>query len=218
MSDSDSFIDEVSEEVRRDRLFAMFRRYGWIGVLVVVLVVGGASWREFQKARDIAAAQDLGDAILAALEADDPGDRITALRAIEAPQPEGRAVLQMLLAAELAADDQDAAAADALEGVATNDDLPEIYRQIASFKALVRDSAERPADERRLAFEALARPGQPLRLLAAEQLALIDIETGDAEAAIAKLNAILDDSEVTPGLRQRATQLIVALGGELDRA
>ena len=29
MSDTDSFIDEVTEEVRRDALFAQFRRYGW---------------------------------------------------------------------------------------------------------------------------------------------------------------------------------------------
>ena len=33
MSNPDSFIDEVTEEVRRDRLFAVFRKYGWIGVL-----------------------------------------------------------------------------------------------------------------------------------------------------------------------------------------
>ena len=36
MSNPDSFIDEVTEEVRRDRLFAMFRKYGWIGVAIVL--------------------------------------------------------------------------------------------------------------------------------------------------------------------------------------
>ena len=30
MHDSDSFISEVSEEVRRDRLYAALRRYGWL--------------------------------------------------------------------------------------------------------------------------------------------------------------------------------------------
>jgi hypothetical protein len=32
MSDTDSFIDEVTEEVRRDRMFFMLKRYGWIAV------------------------------------------------------------------------------------------------------------------------------------------------------------------------------------------
>ena len=30
MSNPDSFIEEVTEEVRRDKLFALFRKYGWI--------------------------------------------------------------------------------------------------------------------------------------------------------------------------------------------
>ena len=37
LSNHDSFIDEVTEEVRRDRLFAAFRKYGWIGVLLVAV-------------------------------------------------------------------------------------------------------------------------------------------------------------------------------------
>jgi len=40
VSDTDSFIEEVSEEVRRDRLFKIFKKYAWVAVLVVVLLVG----------------------------------------------------------------------------------------------------------------------------------------------------------------------------------
>jgi len=32
MSQSDSFIDEVTEELRRDQLFRALKRWGWIGV------------------------------------------------------------------------------------------------------------------------------------------------------------------------------------------
>jgi fermentation-respiration switch protein FrsA (DUF1100 family) len=42
VSDTDSFIDEVTEEVRRDRLFGLMKRYGWIAALAVLLIVGGA--------------------------------------------------------------------------------------------------------------------------------------------------------------------------------
>ncbi|OSQ48959.1 hypothetical protein [Marivita geojedonensis] len=216
MSETDSFIEEVTEEVRRDRLFALMRRYGWIAVLAVLLLVGGTAYREYTRAAEQAKAQAFGDAILAALESDEASDRVAALDQIEAPTEEGAAVLDMLIAAEDALAGNGAAAAERLNATATDGDLPEIYRQIASFKALTRPESTLSADERRVAFEAMAAPGAPLRLLAEEQLALLDIEAGDTDAALTRLNAILGDSELTAGLRRRASQLIVALGGEIE--
>ena len=52
-----------------------------------------------------------------------------------------------------------------------------------------------------------------LRLLAEEQLALLDIEGGDVDGAIARLQNILDDAETSSGLQRRALQAMVALGG-----
>ena len=49
MSTPDSFIDEVTEEVRRDRLYALLRKYGWVGIAVVVAIVGWASWTEYPR-------------------------------------------------------------------------------------------------------------------------------------------------------------------------
>ena len=215
MSDTDSFIDEVTEEVRRDRLFGMMKRYGWIAVLAVLLLVGGTAYREFVRASAEAEAQSFGDAVLLALESDEASDRVSALTEITAPPPAAGAVLSMLIAAEEAEQDNGAAAAQLLSQTATDGDLPEIYRQIASFKALTRPESPLSADERRVAFEAMAQPGAPLRLLAEEQLALLDIEAGNSDGAIARLNTVLSDAELTPGLRRRATQLIVALGGDV---
>lgn len=215
MSDTDSFIDEVTEEVRRDRLFGVMRRYGWIAILAVLLLVGGTAYREYARATQSAQAQAFGDAILVALENDAAADRVAALDQIDAPTVEGAAVLDMLIAAEEALDGNGTAAATRLNATAINGELPEIYRQIASFKALTRPETSLGAEERRVAFEAMATPGAPLRLLAEEQLALLDIEAGDTDAALTRLNALLTDSEVTAGLRRRASQLIVALGGEI---
>lgn len=216
MSDTDSFIDEVTEEVRRDRLFRAMRKYGWIGVLVVLLIVGGAAWREYSRASAEAEARAFGDAVLAALENDAPEARISALDGIDAPTAEAAAVRDMLIAAEEASSGNGASASARLDRLAQNGDLPEIYRQIASFKALTRPDTGMEPEARRVAFEAMATPGSPLRLLAEEQLALLDIEAGETEAALARLRAILGDAEVTAGLRRRASQLIVALGGDLE--
>lgn len=218
MSDTDSFIEEVTEEVRRDRLFALLRKYGWIAVVVIVAIVGGAAYNEYRKASETAAAQALGDAMIDALAVNGAADRATRLAAIEAQSAGGAAITQFMVASARAASDQAEAAVTALEQVATDGELPRIYRDIAAFKALTLQADGLSASDRRIGFEALAQPGAPLRLLAEEQLALIDIAEADPKAAIDRLQAILVDAETDGALRQRASQLIVALGGSPDTA
>jgi hypothetical protein len=218
MSNTDSFIDEVTEEVRRDRLFALLRRYGWIAVVVILGIVGGTAWREWSNAQAEAQAQAAGDALVAAMERPDTPARIDALQAIDPASPGAGAVRDFLLAAELAADGRAAEAVSLLDAIAINPDLSDIYRQIAAFKALTLTAPDRDPADLRTAFEALAEPGLPLRLLAQEQLALLDIRAGDIDAAIARLQAILIDAEVTSDLQQRAGQAIVALGGTPEAA
>ncbi len=218
MSNSDGFIEEVTEELRRDKLFAAMKRYGWLVALAVVLIVGGAAYNEYRKDQAEARAQALGDAMVTALAIQDETQRSRALASIEVGTPEAQAVLNMLAAAELAEAGEVAAGVARLDEVAVNGEVPPIYRSIAMFKALVLQAATMPADERRQSFEALAQPGSQLRLFAQEQLALIDIEEGAPEAAIDRYQTILTDAEVTPDLQERALQVIVALGGEPDLA
>lgn len=214
MSNTDSFIDEVTEEVRKDKMYALVRKYGWVAALVVVLIVGGAAYNEYRKASLRQEARALGDAMLAALEGDTPSERVAALAQIDTGTPEGGAVLAFLSGAEQAAADNPLAAAETMEALALENDLPLIYRQIATFKALTLRSSDMPASERRAGFEALASPTVPLRALAEEQLALIDIEEGDIEGARARLTRLISDAQSPPGLQQRALQVIIALGGE----
>lgn len=214
MSDSDSFIEEVTEEVRRDRLFTLLRRYGWIGVLAVLLIVGGTAWREYSKARAEAAAAEFGDALLAALEAEGAEARLAALDGVSQDTDGARITLALTRASELITAGRIDDAAAALDAIASDGSLPAIYRSIAGFRAATLPGSL-TADARRARFEGLAATGGILRLLAEEQLALIDIETGQADAALIRAERIFADSEVTPGLRRRATQLIVALGGDV---
>ncbi|MEX5564453.1 hypothetical protein SM764_13615 [Pseudophaeobacter sp. 1A16562] len=218
MSDTDSFIEEVTEEVRRDRLFLMLKRYGWIGGLAVVVIVGGAAYREYSKAQELAAAQALGDGMIAALAADEPADRADALAQVAAGSETGAAVAKMMRAGALAEAEDTETAVAVLSEVATDGELPLVYRHIASFKALALQAETLSLEERRLQYEALAQPGAPLSLLASEQLALLDIEAGETEAAIARLQAITADATVSRDLQDRATQVIVALGGKPDAA
>lgn len=214
MSDTDSFIDEVNEEVRRDRLYHLLRRYGWVAALSIVLIVAAAGWTEYRKAQETAQAQALGDAMLAALATDDPAARVDQLAGIAPQSAEAGAVLRLMVAAQQVEAGETAAAAATLESLAVDGDVPQIYRQVANFKALTLPDTDMAISDRRQSLEAMARPGNPLRLLATEQLALLDVEQGEAEAAIARYQGILRDAETSSDLQQRALQVIVALGGE----
>ena len=216
MSDTDSFIEEVTEEVRRDQFYAVLRRYGWIALLVIALIVGGAGYAEWRTAQARAAAETLGDAMLAALALPEAEARTTALSEIDAATPGAQAVLGFLTAEQAVQAEDVQSARAALDAVAQDEALPLIYRQIAAFKALGLQADTASLDVRREGYEALAQPGVALRLLAEEQLALLDIEAGKGDAAIDRLNAILADSEVTADLQQRVVQVIVALGGTPD--
>ena len=215
MSEQDSFINEVSEEVRKDRLYRLFKRYGWIAALAIVIIVGGAAFNEWRKAQAQADAQAAGDAILAAFEGD-AGARMTALGEISPGDNAARGAILVLMQAEaaLAADDQ-AGAVALLEGLASDTAAPGPYRDLATLKAVILGAGTTEPDERIARLNALALGGGAFRLLASEQIALADIEMGNTEAALERLREINADAETSQDLRRRASQLIVALGGSL---
>lgn len=218
MSNTDSFIDEVTEEVRRDRLFTAMRRYGWIGILLVVLIVGGAAWNEWSKSRAEAEARAFGDALMAAMAAETPAARAEALEAVPAEGAE-RAALEGFLAAASSLEAGDEAAALAhWDAIAANGELPVTWRHLALIKRVIAAGTDMPASERGAALENLAAPGAPYRMLALEQQALDLVAAGETDAAVERLRALLQEPGVTSGLRRRATQLMVALGAEPEAA
>ncbi|MCX7890390.1 MAG: tetratricopeptide repeat protein [Rhodobacteraceae bacterium] len=212
MTNNDSFIDEVNEELRRDRLFAAFRRYGWIGGLLILFIVGGAAWNEWQKAQARAAAEGFGDALLAAL-AGDGATGAAALAAVPASAPGQAAVLALLRSAEALAAQDSAAAAAALAPVAADAALAPEYRHLALYRlALIEGGLT--AEARTAALAELTAPGAPYRTLGMELQALDLVAAGRRDEALAMFTALAQDAQVTQALRQRVAQMIVALGGE----
>jgi len=211
VSDQDSFISEVNEAVRQDELYSYVRKYGWIAALVVVLLVGGAAWNEFNKAQSVNAAKDLGDSLLAAVQQDDAAARAEALAAVETEGSAAAVTSLMTASAQAEAGDTEEAKAT-LEALSLNPDVPQTYRDIALFKAALIDDGDSKLEK----LEALAQPGGSLRLLAEEQLVLLMIQDGKTDDAVTALRAIIEDAEITQSLRERAQTLIVALGAPLE--
>jgi len=217
VSETDSFIEEVSEEVRREKLFGYLRRYGWIAILAVVLLVGGAAYNEYNKAQTRNAAQAQGDAILDALEMGAGPERAEALAAI-APSDASAPIVAMLQSADALEADDAAGAAEVLNKIINDQAQPKLYRDLATLKHTILTTGETDPEDRITALASLTTPGSTFRVLAEEQIALAEIEKGDTEAAILRLRALLEDTEATQGLRVRVQQLIVSLGEEAEPA
>ncbi|UWQ20230.1 hypothetical protein [Jannaschia sp. W003] len=219
MSDTDSFIDEVSEEVRRDRLYALMRRWGWVAILAVILLVGGAAWTEWQRSRAEASAQRFGDGVIAAVGADTAEARAAALAALDA-DGEGQAFLRaMLLAAAEAAPDAEGGGADAAEAaprlleLAETPGLAPRHRHLALLKAILAGGTSDVIRDGEILAE-LATPGAPYRPIAVEMQALRALEAGDEGTAVTLLRLLAEDAEASAALRARAQQLMVALGAQ----
>ena len=209
MSDTDSFIDEVTQEVRRERLYGMIRRYGWIAVLLVLALVGGAAWSEWRAASARAQAQAQGDALLAALDETDAAARAETLSTLDLDGG-AAAVSAMLAAATLEEEGDFAGARAALLRIADRSDVPAPYGEIAAFKAalLLQDDPAALSAE----MEGFTAPGAPFRLLALEQMASAAIALGRTEDALRLLREIDEDAEIGPGLRDRVQTMMLALG------
>lgn len=215
MSNPDSFIEEVTEEVRRDRLFAIFRKYGWIGGVVVVGLVGGTGWTEWSKARAEARAEAFGEALIDAFDFGTPGERRAALSAI--PADAGQAALVQLIIASDPAEDR-AIALAALDTVAADTSLLPAYRDLAVLRRVLLAGADKPVADRRTALQGIATPGRPYRPLAEELLAYLLLEEGNTEAAIAAMVTLMQDQEASDSLRARLGQMVTALGGDLPES
>lgn len=210
MSTPDSFVDEVTDAVRSDRLFAAFRKYGWIGILLVMLIVGGAAYNEWQKARATTRAEAFGDGVMTALEVQDPAARVKALADIPADGDQ-TAVLDLLKAANPTVDKTTALAA--LDALAADKTRPQIYRDLAVLKRVAIAGKDQPIADRRAALQSIDVPGRPFRVLAEEQLAYLMLEEGKKDEALKQLLALVQDQEAPTGMRQRLGLAVTALGG-----
>lgn len=215
MSNSDSFISEVSEEVRRDKLYDILRRYGWLIILAILLLVGAAAAVEWSKSHSRAAAEAAGDALRTALSESDPAARAEKLAVVAGAHPDAAPLIRMAEAGGRIQAGQTEEAGATLAALAEDGGTPELFRALASLQRLMLLGPTMDVNERRATIEALAGQDTPFQPLALEQRALLSLESGDRPAAIADLQAILTTPNAPEQLVARTRQLLVASGGTL---
>ncbi len=209
MSETDSFIQEVTEEVRQDRMFELWKKWGIYVVAGVVLIVGAAAFWSWQQSQTQAAAEARADLLL---NVDmDNAEEVAALKdKIDGP---GKLVAELTAAAaQVAAGDTDAAAKTYAE-IAGRAGLSVEYKDLAILQAIRLGADGIDADAE---IDRIADGTGPYRLLGKELRAANAAAAGKLEAAHKEMNEILADPGVTSGMQQRVVALLLATGGEVS--
>lgn len=217
MSETDSFINEVSEEVRQDRMFKLWKRFGPYVIGAVVAVVALAGVNEWMTTQAKTRAENTGAALTAA-SAGAPDQAAQALTVLaDAASHDGEAVLARLMAAAAFAEagDKEAAAA-AYDLVNLNADADLVLRDFAAFRALMLRSGEMAPADLVNALNPVAEGSNAFRILALEARGVAHYRAGDADAAAIDLRAVVEDQASPNGARQRASALLTAIGVSLD--
>lgn len=203
---NENIFREIDEELRSDRMRAMWRRFApfVIGgaIAIVVLVAANEGWSWYTKSQSSQASQEL----YTALDAAERGDLTAAqaqLEQLAANGSGGYPVLAEFRQAALLAEQGDVAGAvaayDALSTSQSNTRLRELALLLAG--NLLVDGGSLADVESRLGT--LATDDSALRRVARELLGLAQYKAGDFAAAEASFQAVLDDPLATSGLRSR---------------
>ena len=200
---------EVDEEVRREQLLKLWRRYSKHVIAAVVLLLAVAAglfgWRQWQEQHRIERAQ----AYLAAT-AMQPAEGAEALEAMAGN--DGYGVLARLRQASLLTElGRRAEAVAGFEGIAADPGVPQVYRDLAVI--LYAQHALGQADSGDLVkrLEPLTAGDNPWRFSAMELTALAELHAGHSERARTLFLTLADDPAAPAGVRGRAAELAATL-------
>jgi hypothetical protein len=214
LSETDSFIQEVTEEVRQDRMFRLWKKYGPYAVAAIVAVVAVSAGLSWMKQREIQQARVTGGAFLAADIASGE-DQEVLIGSIEGP---ALVIAKLRLAvAKTVSGDTEAAAALYRE-IADDPGLDPAYSDLARLQAVRVSAASMDAVEAAAELEPLIAEGAPYQVLALELRAMVRLNAGEVDAAHADLNAIIANPVATRASRERALALLLSSGGEVPDA
>lgn len=213
---SDGFIREVDEELQRDRMAKLWKRYGPIAIgVALVLVVGTAGkvgWDAWQ-ARQLEQQGAAFAAAEVALRQNDASAAAEQFSSLAATQRGNVAALAKLREAEarIAGGDNEAAL-DLLDELARTSGIDPILRDLAAITAAQRrlDTTDPATLQESLAPHMSG--DSPFRHSARELAALAALRAGNEAAALEELRQLQEDLATPDDMRRRVAELRAALG------
>jgi hypothetical protein len=204
MSENNSFVDEVTEEVRRDKLYLFLKRYVWILILLIVTIILASVFFEVKSNANKVKSEEIGELLLKSLsnEVDEMDDLATFT--------ESKPLLVMMLRAKVLENKLDYnGAVRVYETLLNLKSIPNSFKDFVKFKILllVKDD---PIKSNKLLID-LVNPDSSFNLLALEQRVFRDIKENNWKDAVANIELLLSDPEASQAMISRANQIKKAI-------
>ncbi len=212
----ETFLREVDENLRRDQLQDIARKYGaWIiaGVLLLLAATGG--WIYWQDRQKKAAAEQ--SEVLAQIYTDIGAGKLTTvpqrLDAIAGNSSGALKASAMLTRAAVAVEQDDRPLATAkFREIVADDDLPQPYRDLALIRSTAIEFDTIRPEQVVARLQPLTKPGNPWFGSAGELTAMALIKQGKKLEAGRLFAAVAADQQVPDSIRARSVQIAGTLG------
>jgi len=211
----EAFLREVDEELRRDQLANLWRRYGrWLLIAVGGFLIALAVFLYWAEQRQEKISQQ-SDRLARAVQLLNEGNAEKALPELQALAGEGsdgiKALARLAEASQFVRADEKEKAISTYEAIAADKSLAEPFRQLASFRAVQLQYDALTPQQAIDKLKPLAQDGTPWFGPAGELLAVAYLDAGQPQLARALFEAISGSDAVPASLRARASQMISML-------
>ncbi len=219
---SDIF-DEVGEDLRRDRLTGLWKRYGWILYVAAGLIVAGtAAWRgyDYWATSRANAAGDAYSQVLASAKAGDHKALAESLAVYGSGAPEQYQVLARFRAAsEHAAMGETDNALAAFEDLSKASGVDQPFRDLAAVRAALIAVDRESLDQIKARVSGYNNDISPWRHAAREIVALAAVRAEDWKVVGEEARKLIDDPAAPSDARNRArvlSELAISQTGNAD--
>lgn len=208
----DGFFREVNEELRSDKVKAIWTRYSSLLIGAVVAIVVGTAVFAFYEYWTEKQAPQSGDQFLAALNLVRDGKNDEALKTLDQLEKDGYGaypVLARMRAAGVIAQKGDlAGAVAAFDKVSADTSIPQAIRDLAKLRAALILVDTGSYDDVASRVEALSSDSNPMRHSAREALGLAAWKAGRGADAAKLFQQISDDQTAPANIRQFADTML----------
>lgn len=219
---NETFLREVDENLRRDRLRDFGKKYGGVfGVAIVLFLIASGGfiwWQQHKLQRSEKQVEQLAE-VFKNIGAGAPGDAPKQLDGMSGSGSKAVRATAMFTRAALALQQNDLKLATAkYREIASDSSLPQPYRDAALLRQTALEFDSLKPEEVILRVQPLAKPGTPWFGSAGEMTALALIKQGQSAQAAQLFAAIAKDKTVPDTIRARSVQIASSLGVDASPA
>ena len=216
MANPESFLEEVAEEVRRDRLFKFFKKNGWIIAFVVLATLCASIAYEWRKNSEISRAKSNGDLLTLALEKSQKGNLEELIDLLSDNSPYLRPSSDLMAVTKLYyaellydIDNGSSESMSILKEIFSNESISTTLRQLAKIKYLLLFSGDNKVKQDLI--DELSSPDNHYRFLAQEHKVQTYLASGMSDEANRQIDILLNDLEVSEQQKRRLMDLKLAI-------